>query len=144
MTTVKNLLDRKGNQIWSVNPDTTVLEATREMNRNRIGALLVMNGDQVVGIFTERDILMRVVSNEKSPADLKVSDVMTAPVAYCGPDTSVEECKAIFTEKRIRHLPVIQSNRAIGLIATGDIMAFETADLQATVNYLESYIYEGQ
>lgn len=144
MTTVKNVLDRKGGQVWSVSPDTSVLDATLEMNRNRIGALLVISGDQVVGIFTERDILMRVVTSGKSPAEIKVSDVMTAPVAYCTPDTPMDVCKAIFTEKRIRHMPVMESNRPIGVIATGDIMAFETDDLQATVKYLESYIYEGQ
>lgn len=144
MTTVKNLLDRKGAQVWSVSPDSSVLDATLEMNRNRIGALLVINGEQVVGIFTERDILMRVVTSEKPPSEIKVGDVMTAPVAYCTPETSVEVCKAIFTEKRIRHMPVMQGERPVGVIATGDLLAYETDDLQATVRYLESYIYEGQ
>lgn len=144
MTTVKNLLDRKGNKIWSVDPATTVLDATRAMNQNHIGSLLVMSGEQIVGIFTERDILMRVVASDKAPGDIIVADVMTAPVAYCGPNTTMEECKAIFTEKRIRHMPVIDSNRVIGVIATGDILAYEADDLKATVNYLESYIYQGQ
>jgi CBS domain-containing protein len=143
MSTVKNLLDRKGGKVWSIGPDATVLNATEEMNRHHIGALLVMADDQVVGIFTERDILTRVIGSGKSPDQLKVSDVMTSPVAYCMADTPVEVCKAIFTEKRIRHLPVMDSNVAIGVIASGDILAYETNNLQETVRYLESYIYEG-
>lgn len=142
MPTVKNLLDRKGGRIWSVSPDASVLDATQSMNDNRIGALLVMKGDQVRGIITERDILTRVVANEKMPAEVRVCEVMTSPVAYCTPDTTVEVCKAIFTEKRIRHMPVMESEKAVGLIATGDVMAFEADNLQATVRYLEAYICE--
>ena len=142
MATVKNLLERKGSTVWIIPPEASVLEATAEMNRNRIGALLVGSHDKVVGIFTERDILTRVIGHGKPPADLKVGDVMTAPVAYCTPETPVEVCKAIFTEKRIRHLPVMESNRAIGVIASGDVLAFEANSLEETVRYLESYIYE--
>lgn len=141
MSTVRNLLDRKGSKICVIAPGASVLEATSEMNRHRIGALLVVQDHQVVGIFTERDILTRVIGSGKSPQDMTVREVMTSPIAYCTLDTTVEVCKAIFTEKRIRHLPVMESNRAVGVIATGDVMAFETKNLQETVRYLESYIY---
>ena len=143
MTTVKNLLDRKGRHVWAISPNATVREAANAMNEYRVGALLVQDGEDVVGIFTERDVLTRVIGHGSTPDILKVSDVMTTPVAFCTPETPVEVCKAIFTEKRIRHLPVMESNRAIGLIATGDVMAYEARDLQETVNYLQSYIYEG-
>lgn len=142
MSTVKNLLDRKGNQVWSITPEASVLDATQEMNRHRIGALLVMDDEHVLGIFTERDILMRVIASDKNPADIRVCDVMSTPVAYCTADTPVEVCKAIFTEKRIRHLPVMASDRPIGVVTTGDVMAYATDSLQATVRYLEAYICE--
>lgn len=144
MATVKSLLDRKGPKVYSIDPDATVMDATNEMNSHRIGALLVIADGQVVGIFTERDILTRVLGSGRSPDEIMISDVMTSPVAYCTPDTPVEVCKAIFTEKRIRHLPVMQGDKPHGIVTTGDIMAFEADDLQATVKYLEAYIYEGQ
>lgn len=144
MPTVKNLLDQKGGQVWAVSPETSVLEATHEMNRRKVGALLVVKDGHVLGIFTERDILTRVVANEHAPSDIRVCDVMTSPVAYCTPDTTMESCKAIFTEKRIRHMPVMEGNKPVGIVATGDIMAYEAADLQATVKYLEAYICEAE
>jgi len=141
MPTVKNLLEKKGGQVWAVDPDASVLEATNEMNKHRVGALLVIAEDQVVGIFTERDILTRVIGSGKTPDTIKVGDVMTSQVAYCTPDTPVELCKAIFTEKRIRHLPVMDSDRPIGVVTSGDVLAYEANDLQTTVRYLEMYIY---
>lgn len=142
MATVKNLLEKKGNQVWSVSPEASVLEATNEMNRNRVGALLVIADSQVMGIFTERDILTRVIGSGKAPGEIKVGDVMTQQVAYCTPDTPVQVCKAIFTEKRIRHMPVMEGDRPVGIVTSGDVLAFEANDLQTTVRYLEMYIYE--
>jgi len=143
MATVKDILDRKGDQVWSIGPEASVLDATHEMNKKHIGALLVVHENQVIGIFTERDILTRVIGCCKSPEDLPVSEVMTSPVAYVTMETSIEACKTIFTEKRIRHMPVMDSAKPVGVIATGDIMAYETNHLQETVKYLQDYIYEG-
>jgi CBS domain-containing protein len=140
MPFVKDLLDRKGSAVFSTTPSSNVLDATELMNQHRVGALLVIDSDSVVGIFTERDVLTRVVGSGKSPAEIAVGEVMTHPVAYCTRETPVEVCKAIFTEKRIRHMPVMEGNRVIGLVATGDVMAFEAHSLQQTVRYLEEYI----
>ena len=140
MPFVKDLLDRKGTSVYSTSPTTNVLDATETMNQHRVGALLVMDSDAVVGIFTERDVLTRVMGNGKAPAEIPVADVMTHPVAYCTKETPLEVCKAIFTEKRIRHMPVMEGNRVIGLVATGDVMAYEAHHLQQTVRYLEEYI----
>ena len=119
----------------------SVLDAAREMNRRRIGAVVVRDGVRVVGIFTERDILNRVVAAGLSPDETPVGAVMTSPMAVCRRDTKLAECKSVMTQKRIRHLPVVEESTLYGIISIGDIMASEVADQQATIEYLHEYLH---
>ena len=140
MPTVNDILKRKGNEVHTVAPSVTVLDATKLMNQHRIGALLVVQDGHVLGMFTERDVLTRIVAVSRDPVTTKVSEVMTTPVAYCTPESSLEECGDIFTARHIRHLPVLSENQLKGVITSGDVLAFETTTHQRTINYLEAYI----
>ena len=140
MPTVNDILKRKGNDVHTVAPDVNVLDATKLMNQHRIGALLVVQDGQVLGMFTERDVLTRIVAVSRDPASTKVREVMTTPVAYCTPESSLEECGDIFTARHIRHLPVLSDNELKGVITSGDVLAFESTTHQRTINYLEAYI----
>lgn len=141
MPTAQAILDKKGTDVATVDRDATVLDAAKVMNERRIGAVVVTGGEHVVGIFTERDILNRVVATGKRAAETRVGDVMTSPMACCRRDTPLKECKSVMTDKRIRHLPVVEESKLYGLISSGDILAHERADQQATIEYLHEYLY---
>src|SRR5947209_8291570 len=106
MATVRDILALKGPQILSIGPEATVLDAALLMNEHKVGSLLVKSAGQLVGIITERDLLQRVVAQRRDPAETIVADVMTAEVACCGPDTTVDEARTVMKVRRIRHLPV--------------------------------------
>jgi len=146
---VKEILAKKGPFVASVGRDKTVLDAAREMNARRIGALVVTDGDSVVGIITERDIMTKVVAVQRDPGQSRVGEVMTSPVACCRPDTTLAECREVMTTRRIRHLPVVEQGRLVGIITSGDILArtvYEQQekidDLERSIEYLHRYIYE--
>jgi CBS domain-containing protein len=142
MTVAKDLLKRKGDKVFVIGPDDTVLDAARRMTEHHIGALVVVDPDMgMVGLFTERQILARVVAKEKPPAELRVGEVMSANVAYCAPDTPIAECRQMMTHRRQRHLPVLQEGQLVGLISMGDIVAHEVELQQATIEYMHQYIY---
>ncbi|RMF84791.1 MAG: CBS domain-containing protein [Planctomycetota bacterium] len=141
MPTAQTLLDRKGTDVATVDQDATVLEAAQIMNERRVGALVCTAGERVVGIFTERDILRRVVAENRPPANTRVGDVMTTPMACCKRTTSLAACRALMTKKRIRHLPVVEDGVLHGIISSGDILASEVADQQDTIEYLHEYLY---
>lgn len=141
MPNAQSILDRKGTDVATIDRAASVLDAARLMNQRRIGALVVTSGDNVVGIFTERDILNRVVAAEKAPADTQVSDVMSSPMACCHRETPLSECRSIMTTKRIRHLPVVEEGKLYGLISSGDLLATEVAHQQTTIEYLHEYLY---
>lgn len=141
MTRVKDILNKKGRDVTSVAPDVTVLEAARMMNAGRIGALVVTEGAQVIGMFTERDVMNRVVATEQSPSKTLVRDVMTAPVTACSLETTLTECDAIITEKRIRHLPVVVDGQLAGIISVGDIVAQDVAIKAQTIDHLHDYLH---
>jgi len=141
MATVQSILSRKGQQVVSISAGESVLAAASLMNQRAIGSLLVLEGERVIGIFTERDVLRRVVVTGRDPASTKVSEVMTTPVATCRPVTTLAECKAFMTEKRFRHLPVVEGQRLLGIVTIGDLMAFEVGEHESTIEYLNSYIF---
>ena len=141
MAAVRDLLARKSGEIITVPGATTVLDASILMVERGIGGVMVIESGRLAGIFTERDVLRRVVAVQRDPATTLVTDVMTTPVLTVTPDTTCEECRALMTERRIRHLPVIGPAGLIGLISSGDVLAFEVADRQATIQHLESYVY---
>lgn len=141
MPTAETILNRKGSEVATIDRSSTVLDAARMMNQRHFGALIVTDGDKVVGIFTERDVLNRVVAVEKAPSGVIVGDVMTSPMAVCRRATKLADCKSIMTSKRIRHLPVVEDGRLYGMISTGDILAGESAERQETIEYLHEYLH---
>lgn len=143
MHTVEQILDKKGSTVTSIDEDATVLDAAKRMNEHRIGALVVTRGENVVGIFTERDILNRVVAAGRSATDIRVNDVMTAPIACCRRDTTVAECRSVMRGKRIRHLPVVEDDRLLGIISIGDIIEDQNEENEETIQYLHEYLYGG-
>jgi len=143
MATVRDLLDRKGTHVVSIEPEATVIEAARRMNDHGVGGLLVVSADgALLGIFTERDILRRVMAPGLDGAVTRVSDVFTADVITCLPETSVEECAAIMSSRRIRHLPVCDPSGLRGLVTSGDVLAFRVEESEATVQYMNSYMFD--
>jgi CBS domain-containing protein len=159
MATIADILAKKGSRVYCVSPTATVLEATQMMARHRIGALVVSmkdeNGggeggaapsagecDRVVGMFTERDVLTRIVGEKRDPAKTLVEEVMTSNVAYVRPETKLEEVGAVMTERRIRHLPVCDEGGGLkGLVSIGDLNAWYSAGLEVEIHYLHEYIY---
>ncbi len=142
MGTVSEILRQKqGSPLRNTRPDETVLAATQRMNEHGIGALLVMEQDRLVGIFTERDVLRRVVAAELAPATVLVADAMTKQVACCTPETTIDEARRIFSQHRIRHLPVVNTQGEIqGLISIGDLNAYHANNQEVTIHYMNEYL----
>lgn len=142
MPTVRDLLARKRPDVVAVSPSDTALHGAQLMNQHGIGGLAVLDRGALVGMFTERDILRRVVAAGKDPAATRVREVMTSPVITCLPETSVDECGAILSGKRIRHLPVTDAKGLVGIVTSGDLLAFQVAEHAATIQYLNSYMFD--
>jgi CBS domain-containing protein len=140
MASVKQILDRKGYQVWTITPDKTVFEALSLMGEKEIGALAVMDEEQVVGMLSERDYARKVVLKGKTSRETLVQAIMSSPVHAVSPDQSVAECMAIMTEQRIRHLPVLEHGNLIGMISQGDLVKFIIQEQQFIIDQLETYI----
>lgn len=140
MNTVKDILRTKGSAVWSVPPEATVYEALQLMADKNIGAVLVMDAGQVVGILSERDYARKVVLHNRSSRDTAVRDIMTERVAYVQPGQTAEECMALMTDKRIRHLPVLDGERLVGVISIGDVVKCMIDERTFTIEQLEHYI----
>jgi len=141
MTTMRHILDRKGRAIHSVGPGDPVLEAIRLMAEHHVGALLVMRGEELAGIVSERDYARKVILLGRSSSETPVSQIMSSPVTTVGADATVEECMRIMTERRIRHLPVVEGRRVVGVISIGDLVKAFIEDQRETIEQLESYIH---
>lgn len=141
MISVRQLLDRKGRQVFSIAPGAAVLEAIRLMAERHVGALLVMEGETLGGIVSERDYARKVILMGRSSADTPVRDIMTAAVITVQPETPVEKCMQIMTERRVRHLPVLDSGRVVGMVSIGDLVKAVIAEQQQHIEQLESYIH---
>lgn len=140
MGTVASILKIKGDRVWSVSPENTVLEALQMMAEHEIGAVLVLQDDILRGILTERDYARKVVLAGRSSKNAKVSEVMTTSMVCVAPERSVDECMALMTDKRLRHLPVLQHRRVVGLISIGDLVKAKIDDQEFTIAQLQSYI----
>jgi len=140
MSTIGHILQHKGNEVWTTTPDTVVYDALSLMADKNIGALLVLDQAGVVGIFSERDYARKVVLKGKSSRDIRVSDIMTDRVVYIKPKQTVEECLALMTDKKVRHLPVMAEDRLAGLISIGDVVKAIISDREFTIVQLENYI----
>jgi CBS domain-containing protein len=140
MQTAADILKTKGRAVWSVPTTATVLEALRVMAEHDIGAVLVLDGDRLVGILSERDYARKVVLAGRSSKDSQVKDIMTAHVVCVAPNRSIDDCMALMTEKRLRHLPVIENKRVVGIVSIGDLVKATIDEQQLTIVQLQSYI----
>ncbi len=141
MPSVRSILESKGGDVATITGDATVFEAAKKMNERKIGALVVTDGDRAVGIFTERDILNRIVAAGFDPKKTKVQTVMTSPMACGRRDSKLAECRSVMASKKIRHLPIVEEGNLYGMISAGDILASESAEQQATIEYLHEYLH---
>ncbi len=141
MAQVREILQRKGTHVWSIGPEATVFQASLLMCEHKVGALMVLDQGQILGMFTERDLLHRVVAEERDPARTMVGDVMTVEMACCSPETTIEEARSAMRDRRIRHLPVVVDNQMIGLISIGDLNAYLAAEQEHTIFMLSEYLY---
>jgi CBS domain-containing protein len=142
MATIREILVKKGTQVWSIGKEATVLQAALIMNEHKIGALVVMDQSRIAGMFSERDVLQRVVAEQRDPVRTMVDDVMTVEVVCCSAQTSVEEARGAMKNRRIRHLPVVDDQGALlGLISIGDLNAFQEASQEQTIFLMSEYLY---
>ncbi len=141
MATVRELLARKGGDVLMVDPATSVLEAARLMNDRGVGSVLVMKDGELAGIFTERDVMRRVVAAERSPAETSVAEVMTSSLVTCRLDATMQDCGSVMSERRIRHLPVLGDDGVAGVVTTGDLLAHEIKEKDAAIQQLESFVF---
>lgn len=140
MITVNQLLRRKGYQIWSVHPEDSVYDALALMADKGIGAVLVLEGGRLVGIMSERDYARKIVLMGRVSRDTPVRDIMTSPVITIRPDQTVEECMALMTDRRVRHLPVMEDEHLIGVISIGDVVKSIISEQEFVIDQLERYI----
>jgi CBS domain-containing protein len=140
LKTVQDILKVKGHDVWCVGPENTVFEALRRMAEKEVGALIVMDGPKVVGIVSERDYARKVILHGRASPTTLVKEIMTVQVVYTHLDQPIEECMALMTEKRVRHLPVIEAMNLVGVISIGDLVKAIIADQQFLIEQLERYI----
>ncbi len=141
MTTVRQLLEGKGYEVASIDPDNSVYDAMQLMADRNIGALMVLQAGKLAGIFTERDYSRKAYLLDKSAKDIQVKEIMTAQVAYVSPDYTAEDCMALVTEMRVRHLPVLENNEVVGIISIGDLVKDAISGQEFIIHQLERYIY---
>jgi CBS domain-containing protein len=142
MATVAEILKRKGPHVMTVGPRATVLQAAQLMNEHKIGSLVVLDDGRLVGIFTERDILQRVVGDQRAPATTMVEEVMTTEMVCCTLATTIDEARGAMKNRRIRHMPLVDGDGQLqGLISIGDLNAYESSNQEHTIYLLQEYIY---
>ena len=141
MATVRQLLQGKGYEVASIEPDKSVYDAMQLMAARNIGALLVLENGKLAGIFTERDYSRKAYLLDKSAKDIRVKELMTAQVAYVSPDYTAEDCMALVTEMRVRHLPVLENNEVAGIISIGDLVKDAISGQEFIIDQLERYIH---
>ena len=141
MATVRGLLEGKGRAIYSVEAQAAVLDAIRLMAEHHVGALVVMKGAVLEGIVSERDYARKVILRGRSSADTPVRDIMSSPVLTVTLDTTVQQCMQLMTDRRVRHLPVVDGARVVGMVSIGDLVKAVIAEQQAQIEQLESYIH---
>jgi CBS domain-containing protein len=141
MATASQLLKRKGGLIFSVPPEAPVLDAVKEMAERSVGALLVMKNDKLLGVVSERDYARKVILKGRSSSETPVAQIMSFPVLTVRADQSVNECMRMMTENRVRHLPVVENDRVVGVLSIGDLVRAVLEEQQQTIAQLEQYIH---
>ncbi len=145
MSTVKNLLDEKGRNVWSIDQDATVYDAVALMAEKNVGALVVTSSESTLaGILSERDYARKVILKDRASKNTKVSEIMTADVVFAKEDTLLDRCMAMMTQRKIRHLPIINNQGPVGMITLGDIMKTIIKEQSTTIEEMESVMYEDQ
>lgn len=142
MCTVRHLLHLKGAQIWKVTPSTLVFDALKLMATHNLGAVMVMDGDVIAGIMTERDYARKVILFSKTSRETLVSEIMTPEVLYVRPEQSIEDCMAVMDARRVRHLPVIEDGSLIGMVSMRDVVKQMVDERDFLIDQLEHYIYQ--
>jgi CBS domain-containing protein len=140
MRLVCEILQSKGHDVWFVRPEAFVFDAVKMMSERSVGALLVMEGENMVGIITERDYARKVVLAGKSSKQTQVKDIMTQRVLWVAPERTIEECMALMTDKKVRHLPVIENTQVVGIVSIGDLVKAIIAEQQIIIDQLQNYI----
>jgi CBS domain-containing protein len=140
MNSVKRVLKSKGHRVWKIAKDATVLEALKLMAEKDTGSVMVMDGDRIAGIFTERDFSRKVGLQNMLPSTIKVADVMTSELITVSPEDNVNKCMELITEHRLRHLPVMEDGHLVGIVSIGDVVKDIIEELQFAVKQLENYI----
>ena len=143
MKTVRDLLKQKGREVWSVAPDSTVYDALKLMAEKNIGALLVIDAGRPVGIFSERDYARQVILKGKTSKDTPVREVMTTKVVFVRPEQSIEECMALMTDRRFRHLPILEDGALVGILSIGDVVKAVISEKDFLIEQLANYISSG-
>jgi CBS domain-containing protein len=141
-STLSDVLDAKGHNVWSVSPQSSAYEALELMAEKDIGALIVIDQGKVVGMFSERDYARKLVLKGKSSRETTVAEVMSEPVCYVLPWTSLSECMTLMTNKRVRHLPVIESDKLVGIVTIGDVVKAIISEQESVIQELKSYVDE--
>jgi CBS domain-containing protein len=144
MQTVADIVKAKGDEVWTISPNITVFEALSIMADKNVGALVVVEGKDVVGLLSERDYARKVILHGKSSREIPVREIMTTDVHFVRPNQSIEECMDQMTDKRVRHLPVIDSDGLAGIISIGDVVKAIIDDRESTIQHLENYITGGR
>ncbi len=140
MAIAEHLLAVKGGSIASLGPGATVLDAARLMNDRHIGSVVIVDDDRLVGIFTERDVMRRIVAEKRDPASTPIADVMTSPVACGAPHTTLNELRNVMRKRKIRHIPIVDGHEVLGMISIGDLNQAEHDVQEQTIQYLEQYM----
>jgi CBS domain-containing protein len=137
---VKSLLAQKGNEVWSISPEATVYEAIERMSEKKVGALVVLSRGHLTGIITERDYARKVILKGRQSRKTLVRDIMSAPVLFVTPNTTLSECMLLITSRRIRHLPVMEGDRVTGVLSIGDLINWIITAQEQTIRHLHNYI----
>ena len=140
MITVGQLLENKGHEVWSVGPEDTVYDTIKMMDEKHVGALAVIKGNELIGIISERDYARQVILKDRTSRETKVKEIMTSHVYYTHPEQNIDECLVIINQRRIRHLPVIDNGKLVGMISVGDVVKEVINEQKYTIEQLENHI----
>jgi CBS domain-containing protein len=140
MSTVRNILQKKGNAVYSVSPDSSVYDALEDLEEKNLGGLVVVENGKLIGVFTERDYARKVILKGRSSKETCVRDIMTSRPIFVNPDTTIDECMQLMTDKTIRHLPLLENEELVGILSIGDIVKYIIGEKDFIIENLEHYI----
>ena len=140
MARVSDILRGKGNEVLQIEATETVFDAIKRMVEANVGSILVTDGGQIVGILTERDYLRKITLEGRTSRETQVGEIMSSPLVYVTPQTTIEECMAVMTDRRIRHLPVVEEDDVVGVVSIGDVVKYQSREQSFQIQYLTEYI----